>query len=35
MGDKALRVAEIVRDPDELQRIEETERAFLSAFDLE
>src|SRR5262249_36047833 len=35
MGDKALRVAEVVRDPDELERIEKAKRAFLAAFDLE
>src|SRR5215472_16131309 len=35
MGDKALRVAEVVGDPDELQRIEKAKCAFLAAFDLE
>ena len=35
MRDETLRVAEVVRDPDQLQGIEKTECAFLAAFDLE
>src|ERR1700730_1817537 len=35
MGDEALGVAEIVRNPRDLQRVETTERHRLTAFDLE
>src|ERR1700682_4752500 len=35
MGDKALGVAEIVRNPRQLQRVETTERRRLAALDLE
>jgi len=35
MRDKAFRVTEVVSDADEIERIEKTEGAFLSALDLE